>query len=472
MMVEAFAMREKVEKFCKQYNLFPMGVKILVACSGGADSLALLDILKKLAPRHDWQVSAAHYEHGIRGEASQADARFVEKFCQQRHISFFVEHGDVPKAAAAYSQTLEQAARNLRYAFLERVRHNHDFDYIAVAHHADDQAETVLMRILRGTGVTGLGAMRPKSGSAGHIVRPLLGISKQEILAYCEQEHLLYREDATNFDTDCTRNRLRLDLLPRLRKEYNPEIRRALCQLADLAAEDGDFLQQEVARYSGNVNYIRQQDGALVQSAVRKLHPALQRGLIRKLWEKATGAPWDLSYQQTELLRGMLLKGMTGSQQELPHRYLARISYGCLTIERAKIVGMSKSLDPGLNVMELKIPGTIYWGAFQLYASWRESAIDKTHSGELYLNPRNFTDRLVLRYRRPGDFMILPSGHKKLKKIMIDDKIPQAERDTLPLLAAGSEIIWMIGRRRSARCLQGNADYHRILYLRIEERGI
>lgn len=433
--------------------------------------MALLDILWQMAPRFQWQVAVAHYEHGIRGEASLLDARFVAEFCQKRGISCFVEHGDAPQAAAERAYTLEQAARSLRYGFLERVRQLQGYDYIATAHHADDQAETVLMRILRGTGVKGLGAMRPQSGAEGHIVRPLLQVTKAELLAYCQQAQIPYREDATNFEADCTRNRLRLELLPKLQREYNPEISRALCQLAEVAAEESDFLQREIECYALDGAYVRQEDGALAQRQVSGLHPALQRGLIRNLWARSTGSALDLSYQQTELLRQLLLQGETSSQQELSHHFVGRVAYGWLTIDRSSLNGPFDPSTSDLLEAELEIPGETFWGDLQLKACWQKAMQAGTGPDELYLLPENFSGRLVLRTRRPGDFMLLPGGRKKLKKLLIDDKIPRSERDTLLLLAAGSEIIWMIGRRRSARCLQGSADYHKILYLRIEKRG-
>ena len=158
---------EQVEQFCLEHGLLHRGDRIVVACSGGPDSLALLVILWQLRRKYDLQIVAAHFEHGIRGAASKADADFVQAFCQQRGIPVQLAATDVPKEAAAQGLSLETAARELRYRFLEQVRQTAGFDAIAVAHHADDQAETVLMRILRGTGTQGLAAMRPRSGKRG-----------------------------------------------------------------------------------------------------------------------------------------------------------------------------------------------------------------------------------------------------------------------------------------------------------------
>lgn len=458
-------MLEIVEGFCRENRILMPGAKILAACSGGADSVALLCILWRLRAKYNWQLMAAHYEHGIRGEQSQGDAAFVRDLCAKWQIPCFVESGDVPSFAKAQGCSLEQAARIKRYAFLQRILKEQKLDFIALAHHADDQAETVLMRILRGTGITGLAAMRPVSGA---MVRPLLGVSKKQILAFCRQEGLAYRQDATNFVADCTRNRLRLELIPVLQQGYNPEVERGLCQLAAVAAEADDFISGEVKRIFAAGNLVRRSDNALQQAGIVKLHPALMRGLIRHWWAVITGSGLDLSYRQTELVLNLLQRGVTGSRQELSHGYAARLEYGWLTLRRAAVSADDMSAVPFVY------PGTSVAGEYNVSARWVEPEAVQIDTGpeELYLDPANFSGGLIWRSRKVGDFIDLPGGRKKLKKLLIDDKVPQHERDSLLLLAADREIVWLVGRRRSSRCLPDNHRVtSKILYIRLEKRG-
>ena len=230
----------KDEAFCKQNSLFAPGTAVLAACSGGPDSLALLHLLLSLRERWQLQLAAAHFEHGIRGAASLADAAFVRDFCQARGVPFYLGQADVPGYASAQQLSLETAARTLRYRFLRSTAAKlGEGTRIATAHQADDQAETVLMRILRGTGVDGLAGIAPR---AGELIRPLLCATRAEIEAYCRQQGLEPRHDATNDVPDCTRNRLRLELLPQLAAEYNPDISAALCRLAAIASEESSFI--------------------------------------------------------------------------------------------------------------------------------------------------------------------------------------------------------------------------------------
>ena len=204
-------MLEEAVRYARAQDLLHLGMHVLVACSGGPDSLALLDMLLQFRRRFRLVLTAAHFEHGIRGASSAEDARFVAAFCRERKVPCFIGHGDVPAVAKAQGKSVELAARELRYAFLWRTLERCGADVLATAHHADDQAETVLMRILRGTGLDGLAAMKPREGKK---IRPLLFARREDILGYCQERGLEPRHDATNDIPDCTRNLLRLKVLP------------------------------------------------------------------------------------------------------------------------------------------------------------------------------------------------------------------------------------------------------------------
>jgi len=319
------ALLKDTASFCERERLIPPGAGVLVACSGGPDSLALLDILSRLSglAKYDFSVEAAHFEHGIRleGGASREDAEFVADFCRQRHIPCTVGHGDVPRWAGEKQLSLETAARECRYAFLEETRKARGLDLIATAHQADDQAETVLMRILRGTGTMGLAAMRPRVWGRLPIIRPLLFAPRGAIEAYCEARKLMPRQDATNELLDCTRNKLRLKTLPMLKEEYNPRLFQALCQLADICAVETDYVNSQAeAAFAGLHSSLGLETGGF-----RKLHQALQWAVIRLFWQQETGSGQDLPYAHVQRLCRVLTEGHAGSQQQLPHGYCLRL---------------------------------------------------------------------------------------------------------------------------------------------------
>ncbi len=459
---------EKVEKFCQQHNLLPEGAGILVACSGGADSLALLLVLWQLRERYRLRVVAAHYEHGIRGRESQEDAAFVQSFCRRHGIPFRLGHGDVPAHAAEKGVSLETAARKLRYAFLENTRQELKLEFLAVAHHADDQAETVLMRIFRGTGPAGLAAMRPKSGEDGHILRPFLGVTKPEIRQWCAQMHLSPREDSTNQQLDCTRNLLRLRTFPALQREYNPELPKALCQLAEIAAAESDYIQDQVDAVWKSPLVDLQNGAALLVERFAELPLALQRGVVRKFWHCLTGSGSDLSFVQVEEVRRLCMENRTGSRLELPGGWLVRIAYGRLRGQSKDSMRQAEQLPP----VPLQIPGRTVWGSYVCEAGWLEALPDSTGPFEYYFCPEALAEPIVIRHREAGDVIQLPSGRKKLKRLLIDDKIPQEERGRLPLLAAGHEILWVVGHRRSTLCLvdKDTTVKKKFLYLKIQRR--
>ena len=448
-------MRKHVEGVLRAYGIFSAQKALLVACSGGSDSLALLDLLVMLHGEGGPRILCAHFEHGIRKEESHIDAEFVADVCAQWGVPFIYGAKDVPHYARAHRLSLETAARECRYAFLRRERMQHGCDYIVTGHHADDLAETVLMRILRGTGTTGLAAMREKDGV---LLRPLLAITRATIEAYIQKRHLHPRHDATNDDVShAVRNRIRHCLLPELRKYYNPSLVRALTQLSTLAAEEDAFL----AGLAEEAFLHAYHEKGLSQKVLRGLHPALQRRVLRMYWVRETGRAKDFSYLHEERMRA-LVHVETVARCGLPHGYTASSGYGYIALHRTEPCTRGMGMDE--RMAEIFLPmereyAIIKFRGFAIHMR-RISCMTAEDRRSMAVKSAVYVDLaqvppLVLRTRRAGDYVRLSVGRKKIKEIFIDDKVPRACRDDIPLIAlAGThEILWIAGGRRSVLAL-------------------
>ena len=233
---------------CATTKIFDGVKKILIAVSGGADSLALAELLTNSRQRFNLEISIAHFEHGLRGQTSIDDAAFVKNFAEERGLNFVGGQGDVKIFAAQQKISIETAARILRYEFLSNARQKLNCDAIATAHHADDQAETILMRFLRGATSAGLSAMQARTfAECGLILRPLLNFRKAELENFCREKNLSPRIDATNFETDATRNKIRLELLPTLEK-FNPALVETLCRFGKISADEANFIDEQAEK--------------------------------------------------------------------------------------------------------------------------------------------------------------------------------------------------------------------------------
>lgn len=378
----------------------------------------------------------------------------------------FIGHGDVPAFAKAQGKSVELAARELRYAFLWQTLERCGADVLATAHHADDQAETVLMRILRGTGLDGLAAMKPREGKK---IRPLLFARREDILGYCQERGFTPRHDATNDIPDCTRNLLRLKVLPYLRQSCNPEVARALCQLAELARVDCDYLEQQLEESWPYLT--REEDGrrSIVLAVFQRRHPALQRRALRRLFASLAGAGRDLGFSHVEELRLLALSGQaTGKTAKLPDGIEAHFTYDRLVLRPT--LPKREQQEPA-SAVPVIVPGRTDYGEAAIEAELLEALPADDGSCGFYLDAVVLKGApLVLRHRQPGDFIGLPTGRKKLKEVLIDDKVPRERRQGLLLLAAGHEILWIVGRRRTSH-YPVTDQTKRILYFQIKEKG-
>lgn len=308
---------------CAAEKIFCGVHKALIAVSGGADSLALAELMINSRRRFNLELCIGHFEHGLRGQESIDDAAFVKAFAEERGIKFIGGRGDVKAYAAAEKISVETAARTLRYEFLSKQ----NFDAIALAHHADDQAETILMRLLRGATSAGLSAMKFRTFSKdyGLLLRPLLRFRKVELETFCRERKLSPRVDATNFELDATRNRIRLELIPTFER-FNPALVETLCRLAEVTAEEADFIDEQAEKiFPAVVN-----DNSIIRAKFLKLHPALQRVVIKKFLAQVKGSAKDFGFVHFEEVRKVLINGLRGV--ELPRNLRANLTKGKLSI--------------------------------------------------------------------------------------------------------------------------------------------
>ena len=460
-------LERRVEAFVRRRQIFSPGSRIVVACSGGPDSLTLASVL--LAMREKWglELRIAHFEHGIRGEASEADAAFVRDFAEAHGVPCSVVHEDVPAFAGRARLSLETAARERRYAFLEKTaREMGEGALIATGHHAGDQAETVIMHLLRGSGVDGLAGVRPRAGTR---IRPLLCVTRAEIEAYCREKGLTPRTDETNFLPDAARNRVRLEVLPALRR-YSPAADEALCRLAEAEAEIVDFLQEAAGAVWDEAATERDGEWHIRRDIYRRQPAAVRKALLRR-WAEKAGLRQSLFFPQYEVMDALFCGGGTGKRLTLPDGFFAECRYDAVVLKS----GEERAAD--WDETPLKISGATRIDAIGLtiIASPWEDGEAPSDAMLAVADADALAEPLVVRPRRDGDSFLLESGgRQKVKSLLIDRKIPRAFRERVPIFTAGGEIFWIGGVRRAAVALTSKGTRHAVAFRMIwdgEERS-
>ena len=411
---------------------------VLAAVSGGADSVALLALLRECARAGEIRLAAAHFEHGIRGEESRADARFVKALCADWGIECHMGACDVPALAAGRHVGLEQAARDARYAFLRRVKAEIGADCIALAHHMDDQAETVLMHLLRGAGLRGASGMAAREGD---LYRPLLAVRKSELIAYLEEMGIDWREDSTNAQADTPRNRLRLEALPALEAAY-PGAARALCRFASIAAREDDYMAAQTAAFLRE--YAEQTPvGLHIHTAANGVHDAIaMRAAHRLTGLDAAGCSMICALYRAQKGRIMLENG-----------WLAEKTGNGLYLMRGDFRFDGELPLTGEGVCDLGTLGRV------MVRACDEPCRD---GGERRVCVSADAVRgAVFRTRRAGD-RIRPlgmSGRMKLSDYFINRRIDRPMRGATVLLARGSDVLWAagVGLSEDARLKSGES---------------
>lgn len=434
----------KVRNTLSRYDMIRHGDRVVVAVSGGPDSVCLLDILYQLKDDLGIGLVVAHLDHGLRPEVDEAETRFVKSLADSLQLPFETEKAG--RLIARQGSSLEERARNIRYGFLEQTLRKFSARKIAVGHNLNDQAETVLMRLLRGSGPSGLGGIPPLRNKK--IIRPLIEVSRQEVESYIKERGLEYVTDTTNLEPRYLRNRIRLELLPQLRK-YQPRIVELLGQTAGIMRKDEECLEEMAEAWVKGQD--KSGDGRkprFLLSSFNNLPEALKSRVIRTALRQAGGSLRRVGLRHIEAVRRLAASEKPQATANLPNHVSVRKDYDMLVfdlVKDAQAQGFCCLLDG---------PGTFHLDALGCTVSLEETA--KSALTEMnqspwvaFLSAEKLAYPLVIRNFLPGDrFVPLGmKGHKKLKDFFIDLKLSSESRARIPILTHSDRIVWVCGLR-------------------------
>jgi tRNA(Ile)-lysidine synthase len=469
-----------VRRTIRRHHMIPSGGRVVVALSGGPDSVALLHLLRDLEAGGDLVVAGvAHFNHQLRAAADD-DERFCRELAAALALPIDVDRADVRMAARSAGRSVEDMARQLRYGFLHEAAVRRGADAIAVGHSRDDQAETFVLRILRGAGTRGLGAIRPK---AGKIIRPLIDVPRADLRTFAAERNLAFREDETNADVSIPRNRVRHELLPSLEREFSPNIVEVLAREAALAAIDEDRLQMEAIDLAGSIVLTDTHTGSADRigpsaqrvtvdaAALAAVHPALASRVAR-LALRRIAADRFIGFDHVQRFLDFVREGATGSALSLPGQQ-ARIvrspaaPHGRMVVLepadtatriRTRVGNGGRVLSSRAGEVRnsfhfsLSIPGEVVLAqeGWLVTAEWADAEAAGSAAGDaLVALVKGLDGPLTVRSRQPGD-RFSPAGlggrARKLQDFMVDRKIARSDRDLLPLVVDRDDrIVWIVG---------------------------
>ena len=436
---------QRVKDYITENNMIRENDRIVAGVSGGADSIAMLSILRDLKEESGFELRAVHVHHGIRGKEADRDEALVKETCEIWGIPFEGYHFDVPRLSLEWKLGEEETGRIVRKQAFAREREAFSGTgrfLIALAHNRNDQAETMLHHLARGTGLRGLGGIRPVGDG---IIRPVLCLERREIIQYLHEREIFYITDSSNLSDEYTRNRIRRHILPLLEEEINPKAVEHMAETARVLAEAEDLL----TALSGQLlEKCAVENGYLLGETFFSSEHILKEYVILMALGELAGGRRDFTKGHVEEILS-LIKKQNGRYLCLPKGITARRVYGGVRLEREENPG--KTAGDQEEKWELQVPGKTItaFGSFQAEIFvWDNRKIEEKKYTK-WFDYDKITDSPCVRRRQAGDFLVVDGNgsRKKLNRVMIDDKIPGEIRDRIPLVALGSEILWMPGGR-------------------------
>jgi tRNA(Ile)-lysidine synthase len=481
-------LQERVVSFIEEACLLGKDEKLLVGVSGGPDSMVLLDLLERLAPAWRIELHVAHLHHGIRGRDADRDMEFVRNYCRRHGLRFHSGRVDVRARASRERLSIEEAARKARYRFFQRVAARKRIGKVALGHNADDQVETFLMRLLRGAGGRGLSGMAPmRREGAMTIIRPLLHTWRAEILRYAGDRDVRFRIDRSNRNTRFLRNKLRHNLIRHLERSYNPNVKEVLKRSAEILKAEHDFLEERVAGMYPDIVQVRRDEVAIALKRFNAQPEAVASELLRRAVNELNPAG-VLGYEDRKAVIRLCRRERGRKVHFLPGGVAATKEYARIVLRRAKREkfgpyefpfsdGLEVRCDP--SVLRFRVSIIPAKGLRRLAQPPRKLAeVWSVEGGRHWPLVENFSwdkignGKLSVRNRRRGDRYrpLGMDGEKKIKRVMIDEKLPLRLRGRVPILTCADDIVWLVGYR-IAESYRIVPSTRRALQVRVEKIG-
>lgn len=461
----------KIEAYVRKWQMLDKKDKVIAGISGGADSICLLFVLLELRKKIGFEIIGVHVNHGLRGEDALRDERYVEKICRQEGIVLKTFHENVELIARNRKQSMEEAGRDVRREAFFRVMREQKGTKIALAHHQNDNAETFLLHIARGTGLKGAGGMKPVNGP---MIRPLLCVKRHEIEAFLKERDISYCTDETNFEDEYARNRVRNHVIPYMEQNLNAKTVQHISQLMELMRETAGYMEAETDRYYEEAVEETEKGAYLIRKDVFARIPKVLRPMVLKsTLARAAGREKDIEAVHIEMLE-KLMENQPGKSADLPYHLKASRCYEGVCVERIR----AEKPKENPEILEQEICFSQEEGSSLVYGmqlEWRifnntpdcEIPCEKVYTK--WFDYDIIKNGLTIRTRRPGDYITIDKkgNTQKLKAYFINEKIPKEDRDKILLAAQGSRILWIIGFRMGADC-QISGHTKRVLEIRID----
>lgn len=457
-------MTDKVWALVREHDMLPPGVTVLCAVSGGADSMCLLHWLESVSAQKGFSLHCAHFNHCLRPVEADRDEEFVREWCRRRQIPFTSARGDVRAESERIGRGIEETARNMRYAFLERTAQEVGAARIVTAHTADDNAETMLLHLVRGAGLQGLCGIHPRRGI---IVRPLLNVTRTQVEEYCALHQVSFVEDSTNADESYARNFVRRQVIPLLR-QINPRAVEHMTAASEKVRVDHSYLTEQAQEIADGAELTP--EGLMLKAGtLAELPDAVATRVVRLLLERAGGAA-NCAQAHVDAVMGLCRSADPSAQADLPG-VTARRVYDELILSKTE----KSHKPPGITVVD--VGGKTAYGDTGWLVVCRKVRCPEEQDrvpGAVYLSCGQIKGAMVLRTRSTGDALKLPARPgKSLKKWFIEGKIPLLERDLIPVLAddAGVLAVALLGGDVSRLAVPGEEAFE-IIFEKSEKNGI